>query len=153
MRHPGRRKRTGSRLRARRPADIPPPASQDRRRLCREDGGRGRAWGTPGRQGVGRRTADRIGGGMTVATDPLVRTIVRDESLTRGLGDVEARMLVEWVMDWAELLAGTARTDADAAELLARLGRRGKAIGRFVHLWDDPRTRGAAAQLAAVERF
>src|SRR5438874_2853993 len=152
MHDSGPRKRTGSRLRARRAADIPPPhhrTADD----CRGDGSRGRAWGTPGRQGAGRRTADRIGGGMTVATDPLVRTIVRDESLTRGLGDVEARMLVEWVVDWAELLAGAARTDADAAELLARLCRRGKAIGHFVHLWDDPRTRGAAAQLAAVERF
>lgn len=90
---------------------------------------------------------------MTAATDPLIRGIVRDESLTRGLGDVEARMLVEWVVDWAELLAGAAQTDADAVGLLARLCRRGKAIGRFVRLWDDPRTRGAAAQLAAVERF
>lgn len=90
---------------------------------------------------------------MTAATDPLIRGLARDEALTRGLGDVEARMLVEWVTDWGELLAGAAQTDADAADLLARLSRRGKAIGRFVRLWDDPRTRGAAAQLAAVERF
>jgi len=90
---------------------------------------------------------------MTAATDPLIRGLARDESLTRGLGDVEARMLIEWVTDWGELLARAAPTDADAADLLARLTRRGKAIGRFVRLWDDPRTRGAAGQLAAVERF
>ena len=90
---------------------------------------------------------------MAAATDPLIRWVLRDDSLTRGLGDEEARMLVEWVVDWAELLAEAARTDADAKVLVARLCRRGKAIGRFVHLWDDPRTRGAAAQLAAVERF
>jgi hypothetical protein len=90
---------------------------------------------------------------MTAATDPLIRGLARDESLTRGLGDVEARMLVEWVVNWGELLAGAAQTDTDAIDLLARLSRRGKAIGRFVRLWDDPRTRGAAAQLAAVERF
>ena len=86
-------------------------------------------------------------------TDPLIRAIVRDDSLTRGLGDEEARMLVEWMVDWAELLAGAARSDDDAQVLVARLCRRGKAIGRFVQLWDNPRTRGSAAQLAAVERF
>jgi hypothetical protein len=90
---------------------------------------------------------------MTVATDPIIRGIVRDESLTRGLGDEEARMLVEWVVDWAELLAEAARTESDARDLVNRLCRRGKAIGRFVHLWGDPKTRGSAVQLAAVERF
>ena len=90
---------------------------------------------------------------MVVATDPLIRSIVRDDSLTRGLGDEEARMLVDWVTDWAELLIETARSEADAATLVGRLCRRGKAIGRFVHLWTERRTRGAATQLAAVERF
>lgn len=90
---------------------------------------------------------------MAVATDPLIRGILRDESLTRGLGDEEARMLVEWVVDWADLLAGAAQSDADAERLVGRLRRRGQAIGRFVLLWADPRTQGAAAQLAAVERF
>ena len=90
---------------------------------------------------------------MTAATDPLIRGLLRDDSLTRGLGDEEARMLVEWMVDWAELLAGAARTDAEAETLVARLGRRARAIGRFVLLWSDPRTRGSAAQLAAVERF
>ena len=90
---------------------------------------------------------------MTVATDPLIRGIVRDESLTRGLGDEEARMLVEWVVDWAELLAAAAQSDEEAEQLVARLRRRAQAVGRFVLLWCDPRTQGAAAQLAAVERF
>jgi hypothetical protein len=91
---------------------------------------------------------------MPAATDPLIRTVLRDESLTRDLGDVEARMLVDWATDWAELLADVAQSDDDARELVERLLRRGKAIGRFVRLWcDHPRTRGSAAQLAAVERF
>lgn len=93
-------------------------------------------------------------GCMAVTTmDPLIRGIVRDESLTRGLGDEEARMLVDWVVDWAELLAEAAQSDDDAQALLGRLSRRGKAIGRFVQLWTDDRTRGSAAQLAATERF
>lgn len=90
---------------------------------------------------------------MAVTIDPLIRGLVRDESLTRGLGDVEARMLVEWVVDWAELLAEAARTDQEAQRLAGRLFRRAKAIGRFVRLWCEPRSQGSAVQLAAVERF
>ena len=90
---------------------------------------------------------------MPAATDSLLRAVLRDESLTRDLGDIEARMLVDWVTDWTELLAAAARSDEDARDLVARLVRRGKAIGQFVRLWDDPRARGSAVQLAAVERF
>jgi hypothetical protein len=85
--------------------------------------------------------------------DALIRGIARDESLTRGLGDVEARMLVDWVVDWAELLSDAARTEDDAARLVHRLTRRGRAISRFVQLWCHPRQRPAATQLAATERF
>ncbi len=92
---------------------------------------------------------------MAVDCDRHIREIVRDEALTRGLGDEEARMLVEWVVDWAELLAEAARTDADANELISRLRRRGRAIGRFVKLWCDfdISDRNGATQLAASERF
>lgn len=92
---------------------------------------------------------------MTVDCDSLVREIVRDESLTRGLGDEEARMLVEWVVDWAELLADASRNEDDARVLVARLRRRGRAIGRFVQLWCDDGSfdRRGATQLAASERF
>ena len=90
---------------------------------------------------------------MPAATDSLIRGIARDESLTRGLGDIEARMLVEWVGEWAELLTAASRTDRDAETLVNRLCRRGKAIGRFVQLWCDRKGRKAATQLAATERF
>jgi hypothetical protein len=95
------------------------------------------------------------GSRMSIDCDYLIREIVRDESLTRGLGDEEARMLVEWVVDWAELLAGAARSDDDARELVNRVRRRGRAIGRFVNLWcdQDHHDRGGATQLAASERF
>lgn len=62
-------------------------------------------------------------------------------------------MLVEWVVDWAELLSEAARSDQDAHRLVHRLCRRGRAIGRFVHLWSDPNGRAAAQQLFAAERF
>jgi hypothetical protein len=90
---------------------------------------------------------------MPTPCDPLLRHVLRDEALTRGLGDIEARMLVEWVADWTELLADAARTEDDAWSCVRRLCRRGRAIGRFVRLWSDPDGRGAAGQLAAAERF
>ena len=92
---------------------------------------------------------------MTVDCDPLIREIARDESLTRDLGDEEARMLIDWVTDWAGLLMEAARDEDDARKLILRLSRRGKAIGRFVKLWCDPgkKERGGASQLAAAERF
>ena len=42
----------------------------------------------------------------------LVRHILRDEAVTRGLGDVEARMIVEWLADRAEQAAVVAPTEA-----------------------------------------
>jgi hypothetical protein len=90
---------------------------------------------------------------MAIPCDDLVRSVLRDEALTRGLGDIEARMLVEWLADWTELLASAARTEDDAWDCVDRLCRRGRAIGRFVQLWCDPFDRGAAIQLAASERF
>jgi len=92
---------------------------------------------------------------MSVDCGPHIRGILRDDALTRGLGDIEARMLVEWVAGWAELLSEAARNDDDACQLVSRLARRGRAIARFVLLWTDfdPHARGSACQLAASERF
>jgi len=90
---------------------------------------------------------------MSVATDPLIRRLAGDEALTRELGDVEGRMLIEWLVEWAEVLANSAKTDDEARKLITRLTRRGRAIARFVTLWCGPDSRPAAAQLAAVECF
>lgn len=90
---------------------------------------------------------------MPTTCEPLLRCVLRDEALTRGLGDIEARMLVEWVADWTELLAEAAQSDDDAWSCVRRLCRRGRAIGRFVQLWAGQGSRGAATQLAAAERF
>src|SRR5262245_66566525 len=69
---------------------------------------------------------------MPTPCDSLLRHVLRDEALTRGLGDIEARMLVEWLTDWTELLAEAARNEDDAWSCVERLCRRGRAIGRFV---------------------
>ena len=90
---------------------------------------------------------------MANASDAILRGIARDESLTRGLGDEEARMLVDWLVGWVGLIADAAQTRGEAERLAARLCRRGRAIGKFVQLWVEPGSRGSAAQLAASERF
>jgi hypothetical protein len=82
---------------------------------------------------------------------PLLNEIVCDERLVRGLGDPEARVLVEWLVDKAE--ASAERAGTDPADVVRRLCRRGRAISRFVVLWCHVADRGAAGQLAASERF
>ena len=63
---------------------------------------------------------------------PLLSQVLDDEALTRGLGDAEARVLVEWLVDEAERLE---QTCADAGAEVRRLRRRARALSRFVLLW------------------
>jgi hypothetical protein len=86
-------------------------------------------------------------------TKPLLSHILANDSLTRGLGDPEARMLVEWLVDQAERIADLAPSESAAQKQIQALCRRGRAIGRFVGLWGQPRGRGAAGQLAVAEGF
>jgi hypothetical protein len=83
---------------------------------------------------------------------PLLRHVLRDEALTRRLGDAEARVLVEWLVEHAERLARAA-PEAVAEREVRRLCRRGRGIARFVSLWCLERDHGGAAQLAASEGF
>jgi len=82
----------------------------------------------------------------------MVNLILDDEALTRGLGDEEARLLIEWLADWAERIAGRSATDADVLARVERLRRRGRTIRQFVELWCHQYDYGAALQLAATER-
>jgi hypothetical protein len=81
---------------------------------------------------------------------PLLSQILHDEALTRHLGDPEARLLVEWLIDQAEQVADSEGADE---QQVRNLCRRGRAIGRFVRLWCYESARAAAIQLAATERF
>ena len=84
---------------------------------------------------------------------PLVRHTLRDESVTRGLGDMEARMLVEWLADRAERIAETCANEPAAwAEVRSRC-RQARVISSFVRLWSMPESRGSAMQLAGAERL
>ena len=84
---------------------------------------------------------------------PLLSHILTDDALTRGLGDEEARILVEWLVERAEHLAEDSPTESAAWAELQRLSRRARAIRRFVILWCHQQACGAATQLAAAERF
>lgn len=81
----------------------------------------------------------------------LLRPILFDESLTRGLGDEEARVLIDWLVERAEQLAAECPFDAPAK--LDAVRRRAKAVARFVALWCHEYRPGAAVQLAASEAF
>jgi len=84
---------------------------------------------------------------------PLLRHVLGDEAITRGLGDEEARILVEWLVEWAELLADELESDEAAWDGIRVLCRRARGFSRFVTLWSCYDSRGAAAQLAAAEQF
>jgi hypothetical protein len=84
---------------------------------------------------------------------PLLSQVLDNEAVTRGLGDPEARILVEWLVERAERLAESTMDEAAARRRLGVLCQRARAIRHFVELWCHQRQRGAAGQLAAAERF
>jgi hypothetical protein len=73
--------------------------------------------------------------------------------LTRGLGDAEARMLVEWLVEEADRRATGADGEDATAREVQRLCRWARGISRFVQLWCYRETRAGALQLAASERY
>ena len=81
----------------------------------------------------------------------LLTPILHDEALTRGLGDAEARLLVEWLVERTE--SHHQQGDAAIQAEIAHLRRRARSIGRFVTLWCHHEQFAAATQLAATERF
>lgn len=83
----------------------------------------------------------------------LLQPVLDDELLTRGLGDEEARLLIDWLVDQAELIAQRLQTVDRCRDEMTRLCRRARGVSRFVHLWCHQASHGAACQLAASERF
>jgi hypothetical protein len=78
----------------------------------------------------------------------LLFPILSDEALTRGLGDPEARILVEWLVECADSYCGET-----AADEIKRLCRWARGVSRFVFLWCYQHSPGSATQLAAAEGF
>jgi hypothetical protein len=79
--------------------------------------------------------------------------ILDNDALTRGLGDAEARVLIEWLVDRLEAYGHPGRSEAALDGEVRRLCRWARGVVRFVTLWCYERRRGAAVQLAAAERF
>lgn len=84
--------------------------------------------------------------------EPLLRQVLQSESLTRGLEDPEARVLVEWLVDKVDNLAADPKTKHALPKTLGQLSQRARSIARFVSLWSQGEW-GSAVQLAGVERF
>src|SRR5262249_62140283 len=70
---------------------------------------------------------------------PLLRHILRDEAVTRGLGDVEARMIVEWMADRDEQIAASDPTEEAAQAPVRPVSRRSRVIAWCLRL--GPNTR------------
>jgi hypothetical protein len=83
----------------------------------------------------------------------LLSQVFDDHALTRGLGDAEARVLVEWLVEHAENLAASGIGEETARGAVIRFCRRARSISRFIALWCHLGEQGAAGQLAAAERF
>ena len=88
-----------------------------------------------------------------MADKPLWAQILADEALTRGLGDPEARVLVEWLVERADGFVQGTTSDLWARAEVRRLCRRCRAISHFIRLWCYENRFGAANQLAAAEGF
>jgi hypothetical protein len=85
-------------------------------------------------------------------SNPLIRHVLNDDAVTRGLGDVEARMIVEWLADRAEQAEVTLPTEAAAWAAVRQACRRARVIATFVRFWTAG-NHGAALQLAGAERL
>jgi hypothetical protein len=83
----------------------------------------------------------------------LLRPILNNDAVTRGLADPEARVLVEWLVDRVERQGESEPCQDTLAGEVERLCRRARSISRFVSLWCHQELPGAACQLAATERF
>lgn len=83
----------------------------------------------------------------------LLNLILRDDALTRGLEDQEARVLIERLAELSDRCAERGMESGDALLRIERLRRRGRAIRQFIDLWCHRGEHAAAIQLAASERF
>ncbi len=83
-----------------------------------------------------------------MSTHAMLRMVLMDERLTHGLGDEEARLLVEWLTDWLE----SPHAPQDWPTFQRRWGR-ARTAAKFVWLWCYCHSRGAAAQLTAAENL
>jgi hypothetical protein len=83
----------------------------------------------------------------------LLAPILEDEVLTRDLGDAEARMLIEWLVEQADRQTVDFSSQEDSKQHIGKLCRWARGIAKFVQLWCYQEAHAAAIQLAGSEAF
>ena len=91
------------------------------------------------------------GGTVWMSVDACIDQVLRDERLTYGLADPEARLLVEWLVERAEWIPRTGLGDNDQELAWSICYRRAKVLRQVVSLWCYRGRPDAATQLAASE--
>jgi hypothetical protein len=86
-------------------------------------------------------------------TRQLINRTLGDEGLTRGLGDAEAKIMVEWLVEWFDLLTEAGLRLEALTPVWQRLCRRCRVFARLVALWCHQANWAGALQLAACERL
>ncbi len=94
---------------------------------------------------------DVDGGVVCMLAANCIHQVMRDERITYGLADPEARMLVEWLVAKAEAIPETELEPADQDYAWQLCYRRAKVLRQFVALWCYRGRPDAASQLAASE--
>src|SRR5438034_1190655 len=84
--------------------------------------------------------------GKGMLSKALLSPILEDDSLTRGLGDAEARVLVEWLVERMEAVHTRSGCEKHTRAEVSFWCRRARALGRFVSLWCHQADHGAACQ-------
>lgn len=82
-----------------------------------------------------------------------VSRVLDDEGLVDGLGEDEAGLLVEWLVQRTERIAASARQEADAWKQVEALCKRARSITRLVTLACHDNDKIGAAQLAGRDRL
>lgn len=89
----------------------------------------------------------------SMQTRQLINRVLCDEGLTRGLGDAEAKILVEWLVEWFELLTESRLAAETFTPIWQQLCYRCRVFARLVALWCHQSGWAGALQLAACERL
>lgn len=80
-----------------------------------------------------------------------IHQVMRDDRITHGLADPEARVLVEWLVNKAETIPDTELESQDKIYAWELCYRRAKVLRQCVSLWCYRGRPEAAIQLAASE--
>jgi hypothetical protein len=88
---------------------------------------------------------------VSMLTENCIHQVLRDERITYGLADPEARLLVEWLVTKAETIPETDLQPDDQENAWGLCYRRAKVLRQFVALWCYRGRPEAAIQLAASE--